>query len=102
MKSHFKPVFPMKIAKMKNAFDKIYENKEELKMKKLGTFKIKFADDLGNWITTIEGRTVKVKTLNGEVLITAREDEDVNELRNKVHELIKGTPCNVEDVNGLL
>lgn len=64
--------------------------------------KIRYAENLRKDMVTIEGREIKIKALNGEVILSANDGDDMEELRSKVHDLIKGTPCGVESVKGLL
>ena len=71
-------------------------------MKKIKSFKMRFADNLMHSLVTVEGRTVKVKCINGEVVIDANEFEDIKSLRNRVYDLVKGTPCGTESVSALI
>ena len=71
-------------------------------MKKIKSFKIRFADDLGSWMTSVKDGEVLVHALGGTLAIRPLEGEDIETLRLRVHELIKGTPAGIDAVKALL
>lgn len=68
------------------------------KGKILKTEKMRFAEDLGSWIVTVENNKVIVHALGGGVEITPEDGENIQELRDRVFNLVKGIPCGAEYV----
>lgn len=65
--------------------------------------KVRFADELSQHIVTVDGNKVIVHCIGYNTLeIEALPDEDIQVLRKRVHELIKGTPCGIDDVQVLI
>ena len=71
-------------------------------MRKLKSFKIRFADNLGHWMVSIKDGEILVHAIDGTIAIKPKDGENIQELRARVFELIKGVPANCEAVNGLL
>jgi hypothetical protein len=72
-------------------------------MEEMKVEKIRFAYDLSQSVVTVEeNKNVCVRCLGGNLYIYPHKDEDINLLRNKIFELVKGTPCNAEAVQTLI
>ena len=65
--------------------------------------KLRFADDLGGHVVAVKYGDVIVHCVGwNDLIITPNDGESPESLRKRVLELIKGTPCGIDDVRALL
>lgn len=66
------------------------------------TLKVRFAEDLNDYIVEAKEGKIFVYAHGGTVIITPFGEENLEQLRNRIFELIKGTPADAESVLALL
>ena len=65
--------------------------------------KIRFAENLGGHVVSVKDGKVIVHCIGwNDLAIEVKDGEDAEGLRRRVFELIKGTPCGIDDVQALL